>query len=92
ADIEKHVTAEPVETINSSVNIPKTHDEITDMVNSELLKNGWQMQKVDGKTAEYPSKTMIDKHGNEHQIYISSHDYTMRINTPYLNSTEATIV
>lgn len=92
ADIEKHVTAEPVETINSSDNIPKTHDEITDMVNSELLKNGWQMQKVDGKTAEYPSKTMIDKHGNEHQIYISSHDYTMRINTPYLNSTEATIV
>ena len=92
ADIEKHVTAEPVETINSSVNIPKTHDEITDMVNSELLKNGWQMQKVDGKTGEYPSKRMIDKHGNEHQIYISSHDYTMRINTPYLYSTEATIV
>lgn len=92
ADIEKHAVAEPVETINSSVNIPKTHDEITDMVNSELLKNGWQMQKVDGKTGEYPSKTMIDKHGNEHQIYISSHDYTMRINTPYLNSTEATIV
>lgn len=92
ADIEKHATAEPVETINSSVNIPKTHDEITDMVNSELLKNGWRMQKVDGKTGEYPSKTMIDKHGNEHQIYISSHDYTMRINTPYLNSTEATIV
>ncbi|MBW4016805.1 hypothetical protein HG534_10930 [Moraxella osloensis] len=83
---------EPVETINSSVDIPKTHDEITDMVNSELLKNGWRMQKVDGKAGEYPSKTMIDRHGNEHQIYIFSHDYTMRINTPYLNSTETTIV
>ena len=69
---------------------PVSHEQATQMVYAELLKNGWQMQKVDSRAGEYPSKTMTDEQGREHQVYVSSHDYTIHMNTPYLNQHEPT--
>lgn len=70
---------------------PVSHEQATQMVYSELLKNGWEMKAVDGKVGEYPSRTLTDEHGQNHQIYISSHDYSVSMHTPNLGQNQPTV-
>ncbi len=71
---------------------PVSHEQASQMVYDELLKNGWEMKAVDGKVGEYPSRTMTDEQGETHQIYISAHDYSMNMHTPYLGQNQPTVV